>query len=143
MRRYTSKRRDVAFELDGVTFTPAHISILDLSELAKFADMDTADAAGIAKVGEFFEKILGADYQRFRDHCAASRTDMDTLMEIVSDVLGDMLGVPTPRPSDSSAGPPTTGRTLKVISSDGTVREEPLTPQREEEIRAAVELATG
>lgn len=141
-RSYTSKSVDASFDLDGVEFTPAYFSMLDLAELAQFADMDIDTPAGMARVQEFFAAILGGDYERFRAHCKAHRTDADTLMAIIQDTFVEILGFPTERPSDSSDGTPGTEPTLRVISpSEGTVVQLPLTPQRAAELRAAVEAA--
>lgn len=142
-REYTSKPRDVSFTLDGVTFTPAAMSLLDFADLARYADLDVDSPEGLAQLGQFFTDVLGEDYDRFRAHCAAHRTDGATLLEVISDILTDVAGFPTRRPSDSSDGPTNTAPTLRVISSTGGFREEQLTAEREAELRAAVEAATG
>jgi hypothetical protein len=85
----------------------------------------------------------GCDYDRFRVHCRHHSTDPDTLLQIVSDVMEDVTDRPTGLPSDSASGQPTTGRTWRVHSPDGTWREEVLTPEREVELRAAVDRAAG
>lgn len=142
-REYSSGDRDVSFTLDGVTFTPADMSLLDFAALAKYADVEVNSPEGLEKINGFFVEIFGDDYQRFREHCGKRHTSPKVLMQIIEDVLKDLLGedFPTQQPSNSTDGLPSTVRTLKVISSDGRFREEPLTPEREAELRAAVERA--
>jgi hypothetical protein len=100
--------------------------------------VDVTTVEGVAVLNRFFGKVLAEDYDRFRQHCAAHRTDGETLLEILTDIISDVAGFPTQQPPDSADGPASTGPTLKVISSDGTVRIEELTPQREAELREAV-----
>jgi hypothetical protein len=150
-RRYQSKPSVGAepFELDGVQFTPGYLSMIDLTELARHSDLDAATPEGIAAIGGFFKDVLGEDYDRFRAHCRQHRTDPDTLMEIISDLVESMTqGFPTQPPSRSPAGPTSTGRTSRVISlSARTVTE---LPDLSEEQEAALlaeqeerERATG
>lgn len=147
-RSYSSGRteQEIGFDLDGVSFTPGNLSILDMADLAQYAELDTDTPEGLAKLGEFFALMLGDDYPRFREHCGKHHTRADVLLQIIFDLLEDILavtmpGFPTPAASPSSAGPPITKPMWKVISPDGTVREEELTPEREAELREAIRQA--
>jgi hypothetical protein len=144
-RSYTSKPTEpVSFDLDGVQFVATGgVKLLELCELAQVADVDSASVEGAAALGQFFRSLLGQDYDRFRVHCREHGTDPDTLLQIVADVIEAVSERPTRRPSDSADGPPTTGRTWRVHSADGSWREEVLTPEREAELRAAVDRAAG
>jgi hypothetical protein len=154
-RQYTSKpAAAVEFDLDEVHFVAAGgLSLLEVMELARFADVDTDSPEGAVAVGDFFRGLFGCscervhrtgcEYDRFRRHCRAHGTDDDTLMGIMQDIMGARSGHPTQRPSVSADGPPTTPPTLRVISSDGSLREEPLTLEREAELREAVQRASA
>jgi len=118
-RVYTSKPREVEpFELDGVEFTPGNgLSVLDLTELARFADKEAASQEGIQAIGDFFRQLLGDDYDRFREHCRTHKTDEETLLQVITDLMEDLAGgFPTNRPSPSQPGPTNTGRGLRVVS---------------------------
>lgn len=147
MRSYTSKRQAPrSFELDGVQFAASGgVSLLDLVEVARMADADAASPEGVAALGDFFEAALGRDgYRRFRSHCREHGTDPETLLAIMEDLVEDVGGRPTQRPSPSADGLPAAGTTSRVVSfSRGTVTEMPLTAEREAELRAAVEQAAG
>jgi hypothetical protein len=133
-RSYTSKKRPtVTFDLDGVEFVVSSgVSMLDVMELAKYADTEMNTTTGIAAVADFFRRLLGDGYDRFRQHCSEHHTDEETLMQVMGDLIEDVSGHPTQRPSVSADGPPTTAPTLKVISSDG-VTERPLTTEELEQ----------
>lgn len=140
MRKYTSNQanRRVAepFELDGVQFKPGDgISFLDITELGRYANANMDSPEGASAVGEFFAQLLGEDYDRFRKHVREHRTDDDTLIRVLHDIVEDLSGHPSQRPSVSPTGPTNTGRMLRVVSlSGGTVVEEPLTEAREAEL---------
>lgn len=143
-RSYTVAQVDIGFDINGEAFQPAYLSLLDIGELARFADMSVDDADGLAKVTEFFQLILGEDYDRFKELVGRLHMRPAQLLEIVMDILADMVNVtdfPTPAASPSPAGQPTTRPTLKVVSSDGLARFEELTPQMEAQLRAAVTAA--
>lgn len=141
-RTYTSKGR-AEIELDGEVFS-AHADMFELVELhEEFGDIEVNSAKAAPAFAKIFEKLLGEDYRRFREHCRTHGTDSATLMQILNDAVEDLSGRPLAPSSSSSDGVPITGRTLKVISSDGVMRQEPLTPEREAELRAAVERAAG
>lgn len=115
-RSYESAKRahegkPLSFELDGVTFTcSTAISVLDFSELASYADLDSASPEGIAALQGFFTIMLGQpEYRRFRRHCAQNRTDDDTIVEIMGDLAEDFLGRPTKAPSRSLSSPSASG----------------------------------
>ncbi|SFK92711.1 hypothetical protein SAMN05216275_14170 [Streptosporangium canum] len=118
------------FTLDGVTFTCTdQLALLDLSEFARLASqgLDSDSPDGIAAIGEFLTAILGdVTYQRFRRHCRQHKTDGETIVAIIGDLIQDFSARPTSRPSDSSDGPPSTEGTARVVSlSRGTVEEVP------------------
>lgn len=144
-RQYTSRVRvPVEFELDSVRFVASGgVSMLELFELARFADKDTDSPQGMGALADFFRALLGGDYDRFRAHCREHATDEDTLMTIVRDVMEASTDRPTVPPSDSVSGQTSTGPTLRVRSSDGTWREEALSPERAAVLRAAVDRAAG
>ncbi len=146
-KSYTSKPAEpFPFDLDGVAFVvPGGVSLLDLCEMARLADVDATSPEGAAALADFFHDALGDGYERFRLHVREHHTDPGTLVDIMADMIEATTARPTRRPSDSSDGPTTTGPTLRVISSDGTVREEQLTPQRVAQLRAEAEgeAATG
>lgn len=115
-RSYESAKRQHAgkpltFELDGVTFTcSTEISVLDFSELASYADLDSSSPEGIAALHGFFTIMLGAsEYRRFRRHCAANHTHDDTIVQIMGDLAEDFLGRPTSAPSRSANSPSVSG----------------------------------
>jgi hypothetical protein len=143
-RVYTSgwDGEEFGFTLDGVDFTPGHLSILDLGELAQFADLDVDTPEGLAKVTQFFALLLGDDFARFKEHCGRQHTKPDRLMEILTDLVADIFAMPdfpTQAARVSPPGQPSTPPMLRVVSLDGGgQREEPLTPQRIEELRRVV-----
>jgi len=149
MREYTSKPRPARepIQLDGVEFHPGGgVSMLDLFELARYGDIDSASPEGMAAIGAFFRELFGpAEYPRFRKHCSEHSTDEETLLQILTDIVEEGSARPSDRPSDSQDGSTATGPMSKVVSlSRATVVEMPLTPQREAELRAAVQqAATG
>lgn len=124
MRTYTSKSQaPINFTLDGVEFTATgSLSILEVLELAKHFDADVESAEGLAAVADFFRGLLGGDYDRFRAHCREHRTDPDTLIGIMQDVMDDLSGRPFDGSSRSPGGPSTTGPTLKVVSPSQSQR---------------------
>lgn len=141
VRKYTSRsdgRKAEPFELDGVVFHPGDaVTFLDITELGRFANQEMASPEGAAAIGEFFKLLLGEDYDRFREHIRTHRTDEDTIVRVLHDVLEDLSSHPTQRPSDSPAGPTSTGRTLRVVSlSQGTVDEMPIDEDRVRELLA-------
>jgi hypothetical protein len=143
-RSYTSKPRQappaISFELDGVTFVAeGDLSPVDAMEFARLAGrgVDSESAEGAAAVGDILLFTLGeSTYQAFRRHCREHRTDEETLMAIIGDLLTAFAERPTSRPSDSSDGPPTEPGTSTVVSfSRGTVTTGPApttTPNLEE-----------
>jgi len=145
MRQYKSKPvESQTFELDGVEFTvPGNLFMLDLVELAKLSDVDTMDPRAIKAVTDLFENLLGDDFNRFHAHCREHKTSNETLMEIMQDLIGDTMGgFPTQQASPSAPGTTTTGPTYTVVSpSSGSVVQFPMTPERETELRQAVESA--
>jgi hypothetical protein len=115
-RAYESAKRahlgkPLGFTLDGVQFTCSQdISVLDFSELASYADLDSHSPEGIAALQGFFTIMLGpTEYRRFRRHCAQHRTDDDTIVAIMGDLADDYLGRPTKAPSSSPVTPSATG----------------------------------
>lgn len=129
-RAYESAKREhagepITFTLDGELFTcQGDVTILDISEYARHADLD-ADATGAAAVvAEFFANALGAvEYRRFRRHVREHGTSNDTIIAIMQGIIEDVYGRPTERSSGLPDGPSTTGRISKVVSlSRGEVR---------------------
>jgi len=115
-RQYTSRERAGAdealdFTLDGERFVCSKdISVLDLSELASFADLDSQSPEGIAAIQGFLRIVLGpAEFGRFRRFCAQRRVDDDTLIDIITDLCQDFLGRPTQASSSSPGSPSATG----------------------------------
>ncbi len=128
-RQYTSKPAAVEpFVVDGVEFTPGTVNLLDITELGRHADLEANSLKGMVAIGEFFASLLGDDYDRFREHCRTHRTDPETLLQVISDIVEDVAGgFPTQRPSASPPGPTRTGRGLRVVSlSEGSVTEVPV-----------------
>lgn len=146
VRKYTSKTAGKhitpePFELDGVVFIPGEVSFLDFTELGRFSGADITSPEGTAAIGEFFRNLLGEDYERFRTHIRQHHTDEETLIQVLRDIVEDVSGHPSQRPSVSPTGPTKTGRTLRVVSlSEGTVVEEPLTEEREAELLAMAQM---
>lgn len=125
------------FELDGETFTPAgEFGILDLSEFAGWADLDADSPQGLAAIRRFLLMVLGeGEYQRFYRHTKRHRTDSDTLLAIVTDIVDQVFGRPTEAPSSLPVSPSATGRgstgagSHRVVSLQArTVRIEPDLP---------------
>jgi hypothetical protein len=108
-RRHSGK--PLSFTLDGVTFTcVTEISVLDFSELASWSDLDASSPEGLAALKHFFTMLLGpVEFRRFRQHCAAHRTDDDTIVQIMGDLAEDFLGRPTSAPQPSPSTPSATG----------------------------------
>jgi hypothetical protein len=119
-RTYTSKSRQVEpFELDGVEFHPGRISLLRLVELAKWAkvaDAEDLPAEAAEAIAGLMADLLGRDYERFKAHCAAHETDDETIMAIIQDIIKDVVGPPSDRPSPSPPGPTSTGSTSSDTS---------------------------
>jgi hypothetical protein len=116
---YTSKaRRPFEFELDGVEFAATGgMNVLELAELANVATTDADSPAGVQAAAGFFRRVLGKEYDPFRDHCAEHNTDNDTILEIMKDIVEDVMGgTPTKRPSPSSSGRSSTGSTARAGS---------------------------
>ena len=146
MKSYTSKPgQPVSFDLDGVTFTTkGGASLLELSEVARLADTDLVDPAAAAAISGFYRSALGGpEYQRFRDHVSKHGTDPETLMHIMQDLVEEVGSTPSQRPSPSTDGQTATGSTYRVVSDSAGVREFPLTPERQAELRVAVDRAAG
>jgi hypothetical protein len=147
MRKYTSKPvEDLQFELDDVVFhVPGTTSLLDLVDLAELSDADVTDPRAIKAVSGLFRDILGEDYDRFHKHVKAHRTDNGTLIEIIQDLVQESVentGFPTQQPSDTLPGTTPTVPTYTVVSpSNESVVRFPMTPEREIELRQAVETA--
>jgi hypothetical protein len=114
------------FRLDGRRWVAAvdDLTVLDITELARMANVDADSPEGIAALGDFFETALGrAQYRQFRDHCRRNRTPDDVLLDVMAGLVEDLTGRPTQPPSPSPAGPEPIGATSRVVSlSDGTVR---------------------
>lgn len=124
MRSYTSKpTKPIDFELDGITFTATGgVAMLEMLELAKYSDLEADSPEGAAALREFFVSVLGDEYDRFRRHTAKYKTDPNTLVTIVGDLIEEFSAVPFESPSASPDGPPTTGPSLRVVSSDKDAR---------------------
>jgi hypothetical protein len=140
-RTYTSKPgKPVEFDLDEVTFTAnTGIPLLALMDLAEAASTDSSSPEGLSAMRQIFSAMLGDQYAAFAKHCLEHGTDPDTLLQILQDVMQDVTnGFPTQPPLPSPGGAQNTMPMLRVISSDGSEREEPLTPQRVKELQAAV-----
>lgn len=141
-REYTS-RGQAEIVLDGVEFR-AVASVFDLAEMfGQFRDLDTDTPEGADALAEIFRRFLGDDqYPTFREHCRTHGTDANTLMEILTDAIEDLSGGKAPAPSlPSSAGLPTTGRTLRVVSAGGAIAEYPVDEARAAALAEAVEDA--
>lgn len=112
-KSYTSKPKlaPYEFDLDGVHFVASGgVALLDLSELARLADVDVESPAGAAAVAQVFESFMGDAYAQFKAHCRRHQTDPDTLMAILQDVVEYVTRFPTERPLTRSPGPqPTPG----------------------------------
>jgi hypothetical protein len=141
------KREPFTFDFDGEPTPPFTARggfgamILELGELAKLRELEVDSAEGMAAIAQIFELLLGeTEYERFRKFIRENGIDADLLVELVQDMFTEVVGHPLAPPSESSAGPTTPPRTYKVISlSDGSVTEQPLTPEREAELIAAME----
>lgn len=146
-KSYKPKREPFTFDFDGEPDPPFRARgglgsmVLELGELAKLRDLEADSAEGMAAIAQIFQMLLGPDeYERFRSYVATAALDQDTLLELLNDLFIEVVGHPLGEVSDSSPGPTTAPRTYKVISSsDGTVTEVPLTPEREAELIAAME----
>lgn len=103
--------------------------------------LSAKEAFGRRSEGELLAKVTPSEYDRFLAHTTARRTPPEVLMSIIEGLTEERSEVPTERSSNLPDGPPATPATYKVISSSGEVREELLTPEREAELRAAVEEA--
>ena len=106
---YTSKgaKPPFEFEIDGVPFVcTGGVSLLDMSELAKLAEVDVESAEGAAAIAELFKGALGrVEYDRFRQHTRTHHTDPDTILEIMKDMVEHVTGGPTRRSNSSAVGP--------------------------------------
>ena len=148
-KSYASRKREpFTFDVDGEpagqpfkTRGGIGSMVLELGELARLKDLDAESPEGMSAIAQIFSMLLGAEeYERFRTFVAEHDVDADVLLEILQDMFTSVVGHPLSPPSDSSSGPTNTPRTLKVISSsDNSVREIPLTPEREAELIAEME----
>jgi len=144
------------FELDGVEFVPAgHLTMLDLSRISEFAELEVPEPGKklsaqetarysqvVATLHVVFRAALGnSEYSRFAEHVGQHGTDPGTLFAIFEGMAEDVGENPTGRSSPSSDGSTATAAMHTVISSSGTVTQLPLTPEREAELRAAVQRA--
>lgn len=129
------ERKPQTFELDGVEFVATgSVSMLDISEFARLAaqGVDSDSPEAVAFLADTFRALLGdQEYHRFREHCRRHDTDAGVLVEILGDLAGEQVedetGRPTPRPSDSSDGPPPGPATARVVSfSRGIVETRPV-----------------
>lgn len=143
-RQYTSRQQDLfTFTLDGELFEAQGASMLDVAELAQYADADGDSPEGAAALATFFRGAMGDEYERFRAHVRKHRTSMDTLLQILQDMVLDMSGRPLPQSPPSQPGPTTTPTTSMVVSSSrDSVQFEELTSERAAELREAVGRAT-
>jgi len=117
---YTSKNRrpPFEFELDGVPFIcPGGISMLDMCEMARLADLDADSVEGAAAIADMFKGALGkVDYERFRAHTRSHHTDTDTVLEILKDMVEHVTAGPTTRSTSSVGGP----QTIDGMSTDSS-----------------------
>lgn len=148
-KSYSSRRRrePFTFDFDGEPVPPftarggLGAAVLELGELANVKDLKADSPEGMSAIGKLFKMLLGdSEYERFRGFVAEHNVDPDDILEVLQDMFTEVVGHPLSPPSDSSTGPTNTPRTLKVISSlDNSVREIPLTPEREAELIAEME----
>ena len=147
-KSYTPKTREpFTFDIGGEPVPPftarggLGAAVLELGELAKLKDLDAETPEGMSAIAQIFAMLLGeSEYARFREFVADHNVDPDTMLDILQDLFTEVVGHPLSPPSDSSTGATSTPRTLKVISSlDNSVREIPLTPEREAELIAEME----
>lgn len=110
---------DLAFDLDGVTFQPVGVPVLDMFEMAGLAGVDPnarmtdLDAQSLQMIANLWRSVFGADsdggkeYNRFKAHTARHRTPLRTLMGILSDLLAD-AGKGAAQPASPYAAGPST-----------------------------------
>lgn len=97
------------FDIDGVDFTTSGaVATLDVSELAKLADVDVESVQGVAAISSIFQSALAPpDYARFKAHTRAHNTRPDVLFEIMRDMMEHFGQGNSAPPSRSSTGRPT------------------------------------
>ena len=104
----------------GESFVVAdRIGLMPLMRFAKVAQggVDSSDLAGLTAMYDLLEQcIADHDWQRFQAHADRSRADGEELMKVVAEVMAMVSARPTSRPSDSSAGPPSTAPSFRDVS---------------------------
>jgi hypothetical protein len=108
-----------AVEFAGESFAMAkRIGLMPLMRFAKIAQggVDSQELAGLAAMYDLLEQCIAPeDWARFQAAADRSRADDEELMAVVGEVIERLSDRPTRRPSDSSAGSPTTA--LKSTAS--------------------------
>jgi hypothetical protein len=109
MKSYRTKgqtRGPFEFELDDEKFTcSGGVSMLDLSELAVFAEEEMSSPAGMAALADFFKATMEpADYARLKRILRKTDPDDDALGEIMQDLVEHYAGGPTQPSSPAGDG---------------------------------------
>lgn len=109
-REPVPQRRTVAFM--GAEFAVADkIGLMPLLKFAKIAKsgVDSSDEEGMTAMYNLLQQCIADDqWDAFEDHANTTRADDQELLQVIKDVMTIVSERPTSRPSDSSAGPPTT-----------------------------------
>jgi hypothetical protein len=117
-------------ELFGETFVlRGALSSLDLSELARSADIDSATEEGMAILAETFASIFDADdpaglaeYRRFRKVIRRQAKPDDAVIEALGEMVEVMVGFPTEeRPPSPLGQSPSTGTSKDDGSQQGVL----------------------
>lgn len=93
------------------------ISAATLTDFGYFADTPSDDPAAVAVMRRVFMEAIGDQTEFRRFWAIAPRLDEDTLLEIMTGLMEDVLGRPTQPPASSQATSSSTGQPSRESSS--------------------------
>jgi hypothetical protein len=119
---------EITFDFDGQIFRCVPVLDVDTMTTVAAAIYSNDVGAAMIQIMPFFNSCLveddatetqGSSLERFQEvlHRKTNRLDLETLTEIMQWLTEQYTGRPTQRPADSSAGPSSTGPSLKAVSS--------------------------
>lgn len=111
--------------IGGETFTlHGRLTPLDISEIARAADVDSTSADGAALLADIFRAAFGdhvpagrKEYQRFRKHLRTVDSADDALLPALGACMEALSGFPT---KQQPASPPSRSRSTRGLKASGS-----------------------
>lgn len=139
-RSYTSAgNKDLEFDLDGVTWHPVGVPVLDMFEMSALGAIDAQsaddlDPGTLDMVASLWRRVMGAEYEAFKTHTTAHGTELSLLMTILTDLMAG-AGKGEAQPGLRSVdGPSTNVRQLSGHSPRSRPWQAPLRIEDREEV---------